>query len=125
LSTEEFVVVLSGGEERDEPLDLAALRADDWVHFAPGNGLGVVLDAACARAGFTPRAALRTEQARAAVEYALHGLGHTLVPADVVPSGVSSHALAEPVRRDISVFWRGGADPLTRSLLASVTTRGH
>ncbi|KJQ55919.1 LysR family transcriptional regulator [Microbacterium sp. SA39] len=125
LTTEEFVVVLSGGEERDEPLDLAALRADDWVHFAAGNGLGEVLDAACARAGFTPRVALRTEQARAAVEYAVNGLGHALVPDNVVPSGVASHALAEPVRREISVFWRGGADPLARSLLASVTTQGR
>jgi DNA-binding transcriptional LysR family regulator len=125
LSTEEFVVVLLGGAALDEPLDLATLRADDWVHFASGNGLGAVLDAACARAGFTPRATLRTEQARAAVEYAVNGLGHALVPDNVVPPGVVSHRLLEPVRREISVFWRGGADPLTRSLLASVTTRGR
>lgn len=127
LVEEEFVVVLSGADRRtpDGPLDLADLRDDDWVHFTPGNGLGELLDAACARAGFIPRAALRTEQARAAVEYALHGLGHTLVPRNIVPPHIAAHALREPVRREISVYWRGATDPLIRSLLASVTTSGR
>lgn len=119
LVTEEFVVVLSGGASFDGPLDLAALRDDDWVHYAAGNGLGDQLDAACLRAGFAPRVALRTEQGRAAVEYALNGLGHALVPDNIVPPGVAAIPLREPVRREICVYWRGAGDPLIRSLVAT------
>lgn len=117
LTTEDFVVVLSSGAQRDAPVDIAALRDEEWVHFVPGNGLGDVLDGACARAGFSPRVALRTEQARAAVEYAVHGLGHALVPDNIVPPDVTSHPLREPIRREISLFWRGAGDPLIRSLI--------
>lgn len=126
LATEEFVVVLANGASgtrKSGPIDLADLRDDDWVHFAPGNGLGELLDAACARAGFSPRAVLRTEQARAAVEYARQGLGHTLVPRNVVPAEVPAHRLSDPVRREISIYWRGVGDPMTHSLVASATDR--
>ncbi|WP_435747615.1 LysR family transcriptional regulator [Microbacterium sp. PMB16] len=123
LATEEFVVVLAGGGAHAGPVNIAALREDDWVHFAPGNGLGELLDAACARAGFAPRVALRTEQARAAVEYALHGIGHALVPSNVVPPDVASHPLREPVRREICCYWRGAGDPLIRSLVAEGPVR--
>ncbi|MDQ0728199.1 LysR family transcriptional regulator [Microbacterium sp. W4I20] len=121
LATEDFVVVLSGGAEEQGAVDIATLQDEAWVHFAPGNGLGDLLDAACARAGFAPRVALRTEQARAAVEYALQGLGHALVPRNVVPPGVATHALSEPVQRDVWVYWRGASDPLIRSLIASAS----
>lgn len=121
LATEEFVAVLAGGARFNEPLDLSALRDDDWVHYVAGNGLGDELDAACMRAGFVPRVALRTEQARAAIEYALKGLGHALVPDNTVPSGVSSHRLREPERREICVYWRGTGDPFIRSLVTTTT----
>ncbi|MCM3780715.1 LysR family transcriptional regulator [Microbacterium hydrocarbonoxydans] len=119
LTTEEFVVVLSHGRARRGAVDLARLRDDEWVHFAPGNGLGDVLDAACARAGFMPRVALRTEQARAAVEYALHGLGHALAPSNVVPADVTTHTLTDPIRRELHLMWRGAGDPVIRSLVAA------
>lgn len=124
LASEEFVVVLADGSavpglQPHDPVELAALKDDDWVHFTSGNGLGDVLDAACLRAGFVPRAALRTEQARAAVEYALHGIGHALVPDNVVPADVPAHPLRHPVERDICVYWRGASDPLMRSLVDS------
>ena len=127
LATEEFVVVLADSAaatrlEHGEPVDLALLKDDDWVHFTPGNGLGDMLDAACLRAGFVPRAALRTEQARAAVEYALHGIGHALVPHNVVPPDVRTHPLREPLQREICVYWRGSSDPLMRSLVESGLT---
>ncbi|VVJ16524.1 Transcriptional regulator [Amycolatopsis camponoti] len=70
LGVEEFVVVLpADGASEASPtgvVDLATLADCAWVHYAPGNGLAELVDAACAAAGFRPRAAVRTEQTAAA-----------------------------------------------------------
>jgi hypothetical protein len=39
----------------------------------------------------------------------------------VVPPGVATHALSEPVQRDVWVYWRGSSDPLIRSLITSAS----
>ncbi|GLW55827.1 LysR family transcriptional regulator [Kitasatospora phosalacinea] len=119
LGVEEFALVLPS----DDPLasapggvlPLAALADRDWVHYAPGHGLAEVLDAACARAGFLPRAAVRTEQTAAAPVLAAAGLGPALVPAAVLPPALDAAVLRPdpPVRRPLAAYTRTRPDRLT------------
>ncbi|WP_326564932.1 LysR family transcriptional regulator [Amycolatopsis rhabdoformis] len=120
LGTEEFVVVLPADDEhRDTTVDLATLAECAWVHYAPGHGLAEVLDAACAEAGFRPRAAVRTEQTATAPILAAAGLGPALVPANVLPPGFEGRVLrpAKPVRRVLTAYSRPEPDPLTRGFV--------
>ncbi|MFF4342619.1 LysR family transcriptional regulator [Kitasatospora sp. NPDC001540] len=119
LGVEEFALVLPA----DDPLaaapggvlPLAALAERDWVHYAPGHGLAEVLDAACARVGFLPRAAVRTEQTSAAPVLAAAGLGPALVPATVLPPALDAAVLRPdpPVRRPLAAYTRSRPDRLT------------
>ncbi|GAA3019931.1 hypothetical protein GCM10020229_33940 [Kitasatospora albolonga] len=55
-------MVLAGDDPAEAPggrIALASLAGREWVHYAPGNGLAEVLDAACAAAGFRPEAGVR------------------------------------------------------------------
>ena len=57
LGWEEFVVVLPPGDPlRDTkgPIDLARMARRDWVLFERDHGLGWIVEAICATAGFTP-----------------------------------------------------------------------
>ena len=88
IGTEEFLIVAAPGAELPgarAAVSTACLADRDWVHFTPPSGLADVLDAACASAGFTPRAAVRTEQAPSALNLARAGLGITLIPGNVIP----------------------------------------
>ncbi|MEN3535544.1 LysR family transcriptional regulator [Microbispora sp. ZYX-F-249] len=107
-----------------QTVDLTALADRDWVHFAPGNGLGEILDQACAAAGFQPRAAVRTEQTAAAPVLAAAGLGPTLVPANVIPPHFDGRVLwpRPPVERLMTAYTRGRPDPLAAAFIA---TLGH
>ncbi|MEU6970313.1 LysR family transcriptional regulator [Kitasatospora aureofaciens] len=138
LGVEEFTVVLAA----DDPL-ASDFRADDglcagrregrsegrtagsvalgaladraWVHYAPDNGLADLLDQACARAGFHPRAAVRAEQTSAAPLLAAAGLGPALVPADIIPPQFDGLLLRPdpPIRRTLTAYTRTRPDPLT------------
>ncbi|MFD9686394.1 LysR substrate-binding domain-containing protein [Kitasatospora sp. NPDC059146] len=119
LGVEEFTVVLAS----DDPLAarptrsiaLGELADRAWVHYAPDNGLAELLDQACARAGFHPRAAVRAEQTSAAPLLAAAGLGPALVPADIVPPHFDGLLLRPdpPVRRALAAYTRTRPDPLT------------
>ncbi|MEV4611656.1 LysR family transcriptional regulator [Kitasatospora sp. NPDC049258] len=115
LGVEEFVVVLPAGELVTGPVRLAGLAERDWVHYAPGNGLAEVLDQACAKAGFQPRIAVRTEQTAAAPLLAAAGLGPALVPANTLPPGFDGTVLhpQPPVRRTLTAYTRTRPDRLT------------
>src|SRR5918996_1002724 len=78
LGHERFVIVLSQTDE---------LADREWVLFEPGFGLAEVVAAACGRAGFQPRASVRTAQSEAAARLAAAGLGPALVPDNIVPPG--------------------------------------
>lgn len=99
---------------------LTALAERDWVHFAPTNGLGEVLDRACAAAGFVPKAAVRVEQTPAALMLAATGLGPTLVPANIVPAAFDGVALLPdpPVRRTLTAYTRTRPDPVATAFTA-------
>ncbi|WP_326959125.1 LysR family transcriptional regulator [Amycolatopsis sp. NBC_01286] len=126
LGVEEFVVVLpADGASEDDPagvVDLATLAGCAWVHYAPGNGLAELVDAACAAAGFRPRAAVRTEQTAAAPILAAAGLGPALVPANVLPARFDGRVLrpSVPVRRTLAAYTRAAPDPLTAAFIETL-----
>ncbi|UOZ06736.1 LysR family transcriptional regulator [Amycolatopsis sp. WQ 127309] len=126
LGVEEFVVVLpTDGAAEDDPagvVDLATLAGCAWVHYAPGNGLAELVDAACAAAGFRPRAAVRTEQTAAAPILAAAGLGPALVPANVLPARFDGRVLrpSVPVRRTLAAYTRAAPDPLTAAFIETL-----
>jgi DNA-binding transcriptional LysR family regulator len=115
LGDEEFVVALPADDPIEgERVKLTALADRAWVHYAPGNGLAELLDQACAKAGFRPRAAVRTEQTAAAPGLAAAGLGPALVPGNVIPPRFAGRILRPdpPVRRTLVAYTRDGADPV-------------
>jgi DNA-binding transcriptional LysR family regulator len=81
-----------------------------------------VLDAACAGAGFAPRAAVRTEQAPSALNLAYEGLGVTLLPGNVVPPAFGG-VLRRPdplVQRMLSAYTRVRPDPITAAFVEAI-----
>jgi DNA-binding transcriptional LysR family regulator len=131
LGKEELVVVVAN----DDPvagrksIRLKDLADRSWVHYTPGHGLADVLDAACARAGFEPRVAVRTEQTAAAPSLAAAGLGPALVPSNILPPGFDGHVLRPqpPVHRTLTAYTRGDPDPLAAAfieVLAAVWSTG-
>lgn len=115
LGYESFVAVVG----RNHPayggpgIRVDALADDEWVLFPPGHGLGDLVHSICDRAGVVPREAVYTGQADAAVRLAATGLGVAIVPANIVPSSLSRHALPlrPPVHRPLAVFTRGTWSP--------------
>src|ERR687891_118805 len=89
LGHERFVIVLSQTDELAgrKSVRLGELADREWVLFEPGFGLAEVVAAACGRAGFQPRASVRTAQSEAAARLAAAGLGPALVPDNIVPPG--------------------------------------
>ncbi|MGI5161192.1 LysR family transcriptional regulator [Microbispora sp. CA-102843] len=123
IGTEPFLLVLPGDdtiEDTEGGVDLALLADREWVHFAPGNGLGDILDQACAAAGFHPCAAVRTEQTATAPVLAAAGLGPALVPANVIPPHFDGRVLwpRPPVERVMAAYTRGRPDPLAAAFIA-------
>ncbi|WP_167516530.1 LysR family transcriptional regulator [Pseudoclavibacter terrae] len=111
MGEEEFVVVPKYGQwSGDARIAISSFQHEAWVQFGRENGLSAVLDETCGSGGFAPIVAVRTEQARAAVEFAVRGVGSTLVPSNIVPRTVQSVALEPPVTRTISLFWRTDGD---------------
>lgn len=103
-------------------VELSELAEADWVHFTQPSGLADILDEACRAAGFTPHAAVRTEQSSSALNLARAGLGVTLVPGNVIPPNFDG-SLAEPrppVQRPLSVYTRTRPDPITAAFIDAI-----
>ncbi|MEV8636443.1 LysR family transcriptional regulator [Streptosporangium sp. NPDC051023] len=64
-------------------VDLRELREETWIEAPPPGGT-TMLDTACARAGFSPRAKLRIAEWTGKFGFVAAGLGVTLVPAIAV-----------------------------------------
>jgi DNA-binding transcriptional LysR family regulator len=125
IGAEDFVVAAASDARlpgAGTTVNLADLADWDWVHFTPPSGLADVLDAACASAGFTPRAAVRTEQAPSALNLARSGLGVTLLPGNVVPSAFDGvlRRPDPPVQRLLSVYTRVRPDPITAAFVTAI-----
>jgi DNA-binding transcriptional LysR family regulator len=125
IGAEEFVVAAAPGAQlpgTQTTVSLADLAGRDWVHFTPPSGLADVLDAACAGAGFAPRAAVRTEQAPSALNLAHAGLGITLLPGNVVPPAFDGvlRRPDPPVQRMLSAYTRVRPDPITAAFVEAI-----
>jgi len=121
LGWEELVVVLPSSDPLAgaERLALETLADRPWVLFQPGHGLTEIVDAACLRAGFQPRVAVRTTQVEAATRLAAAGLGPAMVPDNVVSPGLDANVvrLDPPVRRELAAYTRSDWSPLARAFL--------
>ncbi|MEU4546003.1 LysR family transcriptional regulator [Nonomuraea dietziae] len=80
-----------------EVIDLRDLAEETWIEAAP-RGQTTILQAACARAGFTPRGGLRVAEWTGKFGYVAAGLGVTLVPelaARAVPDDLVLRPISE------------------------------
>jgi DNA-binding transcriptional LysR family regulator len=126
LGWEEFVIVLSP----DDPLAgsgggsiaLERLADRDWVLLEPGHGLHELAQRACARAGFVPRAAVRTGQVAAAAQLAAAGLGPALLGSHAVPAGLDASLMRVRPRlvREVVAFTRSTWSPAAGRFLEVV-----
>jgi DNA-binding transcriptional LysR family regulator len=75
---------------------------------------------ACAQAGFTPHAVMRTGQAEAAVRLAAAGLGVAMVPISLVPGPLAaiSRRLRQPVVRELAAYTRTQFSPAAEAFTA-------
>jgi DNA-binding transcriptional LysR family regulator len=122
LGWEEFVVVLPPGDplrDTEGPIALAEMARRDWVLFERDHGLGWIVEAICATAGFVPSAAVRTEQISGAPALAAAGLGPALVPLNIVPGPHRrwTRRLDPPRARELCAFTRDDWPPLARAFL--------
>ena len=127
LGQERYVVVLppdSPEVGRRSPLPLARLAGVPWVLFDTDHGLHDLVQQACAEAGFSPAAAVRTRQIDTAVRLAAAGLGPAMVPAISVPAEHEHLAVrTKPaIRRPVAAFGPGLARPPVARFLALLTT---
>jgi DNA-binding transcriptional LysR family regulator len=127
LGPEEFLVVLpfddpelkSGGGT----IDLRRLADRAWVLYSLDFGLTPIVSQACSRAGFTPRASVRTHHTATAVELAAAGLGPALVPSNVIGPDFAHTTLRPdpPVRRELMAFTRPYVSPPASAFIEILT----
>ncbi|WP_066372034.1 LysR family transcriptional regulator [Herbidospora mongoliensis] len=99
LLEEEFLVGLPADHRlaSQQVIDLRDLRDDNWIEGArPGQGL--MLAAACAAAGFTPRVGMRVGEWTGKLGFVAAGLGVTLVPA-LATQGMRPDLVLRPIAR--------------------------
>jgi DNA-binding transcriptional LysR family regulator len=130
LGWEEFVVIVAPGDSAVDghgAVNLRQLAQREWVLYEPGHGLDDVVMFTCAQAGFTPRAAMRTSQAEAAVRLAASGLGVALVPINIVPEQLASisHRLTQPVVRELTAYTRTHFSPAAEAFAAAAAAAYH
>jgi DNA-binding transcriptional LysR family regulator len=117
LGVEGFVVVLPPDdpllEAADGPVALADLSDRRWVLYSAESGLRPFVADVCARAGFTPRAAVRVSHTATAIELAAAGLGPALVPRNTVGPDFAHciRAADPPVLREQGVYARTAPSP--------------
>jgi DNA-binding transcriptional LysR family regulator len=121
LGCEELVVVLplSDPFADESTIALEELADRQWVLFQPGHGLSDLVESACRRAGFDPRAAARTTQVEAATRLAAAGLGPAMVPDNVVSRTLEAAVvrLDPPVTRRLAAYTRDEWSPLSEAFL--------
>jgi DNA-binding transcriptional LysR family regulator len=117
LGLEEFMVVLPFDDIELQPgrksIDLRILADRPWVLYTPDFGLTPIVGEACSRAGFTPRAAVRTHHTATAIELAAAGLGPALVPGNVIGPDFESCTVRPdpPIWRELAAFTRPYVSP--------------
>lgn len=125
LGWNEFVVVLPP----DDPLAdggvvaLERLAARGWVLYDRDYGLTVLVNEACARAGFRPRGIIETSQAEAAARLAGAGVGPALVPFANVPGELAglTHTVEPRIVWPVSAYTRVSWAPTVSAFLELAT----
>jgi DNA-binding transcriptional LysR family regulator len=122
LGWEEFVAVLPASDplaKSKRPVVLEELAERDWVLFGSDHGLSELILQTCARAGFAPRRTIETGQVAAAPHLAAAGLGVTIVPSNIMPTGLNAavRSLKPPLARQIVAFTRQTWSPLATAFL--------
>lgn len=121
LGWERFVIVLPPSDPLSgrRTVRLSELSDRSWVLFEAGFGLAEIVAAACGRAGFQPRASVRTAQSEAAARLAAAGLGPALVPDNIVPPGLPATVarVDPPVTRELVAYTRTQWSPAARRFL--------
>jgi DNA-binding transcriptional LysR family regulator len=122
LGWEEFVAVLPASDplaRNKRPVALEHLADRDWVLFGPDHGLSELILGTCARAGFAPRRTVQTGQVAAAAHLAAAGLGVTIIPSNIVPTGLGAaiRSLKPPLARQLVAFTRQDFSPLAVAFL--------
>jgi DNA-binding transcriptional LysR family regulator len=124
LGWEHFVAVVGPrdplfADDPERPVALAELATRRWILYPPEHGLAEVVAAACARAGFVPRAAVHTHQVEAAARLAAVGVGVALVPDDIVPADLMPNVrrLERPVVRELTAYTRSEWSAPARAFL--------
>jgi DNA-binding transcriptional LysR family regulator len=126
IGVEEFVIAAAPGA-LDRPdgtgVPLADLAQQEWVHYTARSGLSGILNAACERAGFTPRLSVRTEQSSSALNLARAGVGLALLPSNIIPSHYDGVLLRPdpPVLRPLAVYTRVRPDPITAAFVSAIS----
>src|SRR3954466_7335439 len=121
LGFEDLVVVVAVDDPlldgRRKKVKLERLADRPWTLYAPENGLSPIVSEACAAAGFSPRAAVRTHHTATAVQLAAAGLGPALVPENAVEPGFTGALLRPdpPGRRELVAFTRADPPPLVEA----------
>jgi DNA-binding transcriptional LysR family regulator len=128
MGAEEFVVTAAAGTVlpgTPPTVRFADLADQLWVHYTPPSGLADILDAACERAGFQPRIAVRTEQSSSALNLCRAGLGIALLPGNVIPPHFDGAVLRPdpPVTRMLSVYTRVRPDPITEAFVDAIAAQ--
>ena len=99
IADEELVAVVDSGHPlaASRTIDVAALRDVPLVSLPRGTGVRMALDAACAKAGFTPKIVLEASALSMVVQLAAQGLGLAVVPASTAHATNAGNAgNAEP-----------------------------
>jgi DNA-binding transcriptional LysR family regulator len=122
LGWEEFVAVLPASDplaRNKRPVALGQLAERDWVLFGPDHGLSALILEICAGAGFAPRRTVQTGQVAAACHLAAAGLGVTIIPSNIVPTGLGAaiRHLRPPLARQLVAFTRQDWSPLAAAFL--------
>ena len=122
LGWEEFVAVLPTSDplaKNKRRLALDELAERDWILFGPNHGLSDLILEVCARAGFAPRRTVETGQVAAAGHLAAAGLGVTIIPSNIVPTGVGAAicSLKPRLARQLVAFAREDWSPLAAAFL--------
>jgi DNA-binding transcriptional LysR family regulator len=123
LGWEEFVIVLPSydplARTNGKHLALEQLADRDWVLLDPDHGLYELTQRACAKAGFVPRAAVRTGQVAAAAQLAAAGLGPTLLGSHAVPAGLDAALIRVRPRlvREVVAFTRSAWSPAAEEFI--------
>jgi DNA-binding transcriptional LysR family regulator len=122
LGWEEFVIVMQRSDPlagRRRPIELEELADRSWVLFGQEHGLTELVLDVCAAAGFAPHRTVQTGQVVAAAHLAAAGLGVTLLPSNVVPSGLNASVfrLKSPVVRELVAFGRREWTPIAQAFL--------